>query len=52
MPHWQAAGVALIVAAEGKGPLLHARVGMLRAKNHGHERMFSDREETHWTSGS
>jgi hypothetical protein len=36
-------------AAEGKGPLLHARVGMLRALNHGAERgVNSDREETHW----
>jgi hypothetical protein len=36
------------MAAEGRGPLLHARVGMLRAMNHGHERVFSDRKETHW----
>jgi hypothetical protein len=47
--HWQAAGVALIMAAEGSGPLLHARVGMLKAINYGHEREFrSDRMETHW----
>ena len=26
LPHWQAAAEALILAAEGKGPLLHARV--------------------------
>jgi hypothetical protein len=30
-PHWQAAIEALIMAAEDRGPLLHARVGMLRA---------------------
>ena len=48
LPHWQAAVEALIMAAEGRGPLLHARVGMLRAMNHGHERVFSDRKETHW----
>jgi hypothetical protein len=48
-PHWQAAVEALIMAAEGRGPLLHARVGMLRAMNHGAERVFrSDRKETHW----
>jgi hypothetical protein len=48
-PHWQAAVEALIMAAEGRGPLLHARVGMLRAMNHGRERVFrSDRRETHW----
>jgi hypothetical protein len=40
---------ALIMAAEGRGPLLHARVGMLRAMNHGVERVFRlDRKETHW----
>jgi hypothetical protein len=39
------------MAAEGRGPLLHARVarvGMLRAMNHGHKREFSDCTETHW----
>lgn len=35
LPHWQAAIEALIMAAEGRGPLLHARVGMLRAIHHG-----------------
>jgi hypothetical protein len=47
-PHWQAAVEALIMAAEGRGPLLHARVGMLRALNHGMPRVFSDRKEQHW----
>jgi hypothetical protein len=47
LPHWQAAAEALILAAEDRGPLLHARVGMLRAMNHGVERVFrSDRKET------
>jgi len=36
------------MAAENRGPLLHARVGMLRAMHHGVERAFSDRKETHW----
>jgi hypothetical protein len=35
LPHWQAAGEAVIMAAEDRGPVLHARVGMLRALNHG-----------------
>jgi hypothetical protein len=35
LPHWQAAAEALIMAAEGTGPLLHARVGMLRALRFG-----------------
>jgi hypothetical protein len=49
LAHWQAAVEALIMAAEGRGPLLHARVGMLRAMNHGVERVFnSDRKDTHW----
>lgn len=30
---WQAAAEALIMAAEGRGPMLHARIGMLRALN-------------------
>jgi hypothetical protein len=47
-PHWQAATEALILAAEGRGPMLHARVGMLRAMNHGKPRVFSDRKETQW----
>jgi hypothetical protein len=37
-PEWQAAGEAVIMAAEGRGPLLHARVGMLRALNRNVER--------------
>ena len=32
-PTWQAATEALIMAPENRGPLLHARVGMLRALN-------------------
>jgi hypothetical protein len=49
LPHWRTAVEALIMAAEGKGPLLHARVGMLRAMHHGVERVFnSDRKKTHW----
>jgi hypothetical protein len=31
--HWQTAGRCLIEAAEGRGPLLHARSGMLQALN-------------------
>jgi hypothetical protein len=45
---WQAAVEALIMAAEGRGPVLHARVGMLRAINHGRERVLTDLKETHW----
>jgi hypothetical protein len=31
LPEWQAAGEALIMAAEGRGPLMHARIGVMRA---------------------
>lgn len=34
-PHWQTATEVLIMAAEGKGPVMHARIGMLQAINHG-----------------
>jgi hypothetical protein len=34
-PEWQAAAEAVLMAAEGAGPLLHARIGVLRALNHG-----------------
>jgi hypothetical protein len=47
--HWQAAIEALIMAAEGRGPLLHARVGMLRALNRHVERVFNpDRTDPYW----
>ena len=49
LEEWQAATEALIMAAEGRGPLMHARVGMLRALNRNVERVFNpDRKETHW----
>jgi hypothetical protein len=37
------------MAAEKRGPLMHARVGMLRALNRNVEPVFdSSRKETHW----
>ena len=45
---WEAAIEALIMAAEDRGPLLHARIGMQRALNRNVERVFSDRKEHHW----
>ena len=45
----QAAIEALLMAAENRGPLMHARIGMLRALNRNVEREFdSSRKETHW----
>jgi hypothetical protein len=47
LPEWQAATEALIMAAEGRGPLMQARVGVLRALNRNVERVFNpDRKET------
>jgi hypothetical protein len=34
-PHWQLAMEQLIMAAEDRGPLLHARIGMMKALNYG-----------------
>lgn len=34
-PEWLVAAEAVLMAAEDRGPLLHAQVGMLRALNHG-----------------
>jgi hypothetical protein len=49
LEEWQAATEALIMAAEGGGPLMHARVGVLRALNRNVERVFDpDRKDTHW----
>jgi hypothetical protein len=33
LTEWQAATEALIMAAEDRGPLMHARIGILRALN-------------------
>src|SRR5450432_488615 len=49
LPEWQAATEALLMAAEDRGPLTHARIGMLRALNRNVERVFdSSRKDTHW----
>ncbi len=46
---WQAAIEALLMAAENRGPLMHARIGMLRALNRNVERTFnSSGRDTHW----
>jgi hypothetical protein len=49
LPEWLTAGEPVIMAAEHRGPLLHARVGVLRALNRNVERVFNpDRKGTHW----
>ena len=48
-PEWQAATEALIMAAEGRGPLMHARIGVMRALNGHVEGVFNpDRKDPHW----
>lgn len=48
-PEWQAATEALILAAEDRGPVMHARIGMLRALNRDVVRAFNpDHKEPHW----
>ena len=49
LPEWQAATEALMMAAEDRGPLMHARIGVLRALNRQVEREFdSSRKDMHW----
>jgi len=48
-PEWQAAGEAVIMAAEDRGPLMHAHVGMMLAL-HGASRFRNTirRKRWHW----
>jgi hypothetical protein len=46
---WQTATEVLIMAAEGRRPLMFARIGVMRALNRNVERVFNpDRKDTHW----
>jgi hypothetical protein len=46
---WETAISCLIMAAEGRGPMMHARIGVLRALNRNVERVFKTGEKTtHW----
>ncbi len=36
------------MAAEDRGPLMHARIGVLRALNRNVERVFTDRKDSQW----
>ena len=46
---WQAAGEAVMMAAEDRGPAMHARIGMMRALNRHVERVFNpSRKDTQW----
>jgi hypothetical protein len=35
-------------AAEGRGPVMHSRIGVLRALNRNVERVLTDRKDLHW----
>lgn len=49
LPEWQTAIGVLIDAAEGRGPLMHARIGMMRALNRHLVREFNpSRKDPHW----
>jgi hypothetical protein len=46
---WPTAISCLTMAAEGRGPLMHARIGVLQALNRNVERVFKSGEKTtHW----
>jgi hypothetical protein len=45
---WQDAIEALILAAEGRRPLMRARIGMLRPLNRHVERVFDPERKPHW----
>jgi hypothetical protein len=46
---WQAAIEALLMAAEERGPIMHARIGVLRALNRHVVREFTpSRKSTNW----
>jgi hypothetical protein len=49
LPEWQTATEALMVAAEDGGPMMHARIGVMRALNRNVERTFNpSRKDTNW----
>jgi hypothetical protein len=52
LDEWQAATEALLMSAEDRGPLMHARIGVLRALNRNVERTVTDRKDSHWGAGS
>ena len=48
-PEWRMAVQMLIDAAEDRGPMLFAKMGINRALNRTAERVFKfDRKDTHW----
>jgi hypothetical protein len=49
LAEWQAAIEALMLVVEHGGPMMFARIGVMRALNRGHVREINpDRKEQHW----
>jgi hypothetical protein len=49
LPEWQDAIQALMLVVERDGPTMLARIGVMRALNRGHVRVFNpDRKDPHW----
>jgi hypothetical protein len=47
--HWQTAALVVLMAAEDRGPMLHAVIGMLKALHRHEVRQFNpDAKEHHW----
>jgi hypothetical protein len=51
-PEWQAAIQALMLVVDHGGMTLLARIGINRALHRSVERVFTDRKDHHWESGS
>jgi hypothetical protein len=48
-PEWQTATETLLLAAGGRGPIIHARIAILQAIHRQEARAFNpDRKNTHW----
>jgi hypothetical protein len=47
-PEWQTATETLLLAAGGRGPIVHARIAILQAIHRNDVREFTDRKEPHW----
>ena len=49
LDEWQVAIGVLLMAAEKRGPIMHARIGVMRALNRHVERVFNpSRKDAHW----
>ena len=50
LPEWHASDRALMLVERSNGPTMLARIGVFRALNRGHVRVFNpDRKDMHWS---